>query len=387
MKNIPYIKGENKKGDDTMIIMDIKVDNLYSFRNFHMNMSYENKIDDSNVPNECLQDRHNFLYKKLNILMGANATGKTSLGKLMRSFLNYFLDGEYHRFTHVIDNYRENASLSVDFVTELNRLYRFQMKIAPCCDYQYTSDKVEVQIYYTEIEENDSYKICAEKLDRDILNGVCKRVTYEQIRTNGWYFSYPYDSEQGKIYASIEDNKKYIMILERILKTLDPSIQKVTKSVESENMYIIKFTHRDVIIKDGTIANADVLSSGTKAGLDISYIIASIICGKHDLYYCDELFSYVNSDIEKTCLSILIDRLTDRKQLFFTTHNIDILDMQLPDHSFSFLRKDIKNHDMPIKCVTVSDYLRKDMSLKNAVENDLFCTAPDIDALYEIADM
>ena len=141
----------------------------------------------------------------------------------------------------------------------------------------------------------------------------------------------------------------------------------------------VKLNNRSVIIKEGKITDVDMLSSGTKAGLDISYIIASLICDKHDLYYCDELFSFVNSDVEKACLSIIIDKLTERKQLFFTTHNTDILDMQLPKHSFSFLKKDADDIEMPIKCVNAADYLKRNTdSLKHAVENDLFSSVPDL---------
>ncbi len=42
-----------------------------------------------------------------------------------------------------------------------------------------------------------------------------------------------------------------------------------------------------------------MLSSGTKSGLDIAGIVASIKSDKHSFYYCDEKFSYVHSDIEK----------------------------------------------------------------------------------------
>lgn len=134
--------------------------------------------------------------------------------------------------------------------------------------------------------------------------------------------------------------------------------------------------------------NENVLSSGTKEGLDISYIMASLYLNKHDFYYCDEVFSYVNSDIEKACLSIMIDKLTDRKQLFFTTHNTEILDMQLPKHTFSFLKKDVNDVDNPVKCINASDYLKRGTdSLKNAVENDLFCTAPDLDKIYNLSEL
>lgn len=66
-----------------MIIMDIKVDNLYAFKDFHINMSYPKKIVGSTIKEEYLRERPNFRYKKVNVIMGSNATGKTSLGKLI----------------------------------------------------------------------------------------------------------------------------------------------------------------------------------------------------------------------------------------------------------------------------------------------------------------
>lgn len=372
------------KGENAMIIMDIKIDNLYAFKNFHMNMSYPKKIVKSTVQGEFLEERRNFRYKKVNIIMGGNATGKTSLGKLIMLFANYFKDGGYDRFTERIGNTRKRATLVVDFVTDKNILYRFEMLIKPKLDGGYQEEDVDIHIYETPIGVKDNYETCAERLDKN----EGEEVPYDTVNTRGWHFSYPQDARKNKTYGSIEKDKKYVYILEKILKTLDPSIEKVIKLKEIKNTYAIIMENCSVIIKDGLIENGDALSSGTKAGLDISYIIASLMCDMHDLYYCDELFSYINSDVEKACLSIIIDKLTERKQLFFTTHNTDVLDMQLPKHSFTFLKKDMKDVDMPIKCVYAAQYLKRDTdSLKHAVENDLFCTAPEVQKLFEITEL
>lgn len=374
----------NDKGGQAMIIMDIKVDNLYAFKNFHMNMSYPKRILDSTIEKEYLEERPNFRYKKVNIIMGGNAAGKTSLGKLFMLFANYFRDGNYKMFTSIIDDNEKAAMLKVDFVTDINMLYRFEMFIIPKSKDDYAEDDVNVHVYYTPIGTRDNYETCAHRLDKM----ECEEVSYHGINTMGWYFSYPQDAWKNKIYVLIEENEKYLYILEQILKTLDPSIKEVIKVKELDNTYAIKLQNHSVIIKDGLIVNGDILSSGTKAGLDISYIIASLVYDQHDLYYCDELFSYINSDVEKACLSIIIDKLSKRKQLFYTTHNTDILDMQLPKHSFSFLKKDMDDFDMPIKCIYAAQYLKRNTdSLKHAVENDLFCTAPELHRLYEIADI
>lgn len=372
------------KGGHTMIIMDIKADNMYAFQNFHMNMSYPKKIVDSTIESEYLEDRPNFRYKKVNIIMGGNATGKTTLGKLLMAFTNYFVDGNYARFTNVIDDCKKMASLFVDFVAEKNELYRFKLVIVPKGEERYTENHVKVQIFSTPIGARDSYETCARRLDEN--EGT--EVAIEEISAEGWYFTYPQDVWNNKMYSIVEEEEKYIYILEQTLKTLDPSIEKVIKINELENAYAIKLKNRSVIIKDGKISQGEILSSGTKAGLDISYVIASLMCDLHDLYYCDELFSYVNSDVEKACLSIFIEKLTDRKQLFFTTHNTDILDMQLPKHSFTFLKKEVDDTEMPIKCINAAQYLKRNTdSLKHAVENDLFCTAPELHRLYEITEV
>lgn len=377
------IHEEAYEGEKLMIIMDIKVDNLYAFKNFHMNMSYPKKLVDPSIGGEYLEERPNFRYKKVNIIMGGNATGKTSLGKLLMRFVNYFEDGSYHRFVRIIADRSRKACLIIDFITNEECLYRFHMEIASKGeDGKYKDEDVKIHIYRTDINTRDNYETCAKRLDEH--DGM--EVFYEDLNTSGWCFSYPQDALENKKYLSIEDNDEYLYILERILKTLDPSIKEVIKVKELDHTYAIKLNNQSAVIKDGKITDAEVLSSGTKAGLDISYIIASLMCDKHHLYYCDELFSYVNSDIEKACLSIIIEKLTGRKQLFFTTHNSDVLDMQLPKHSFTFLKKDMDDIDRPITCVNAAELLKRNTdSLKHAVENDLFCTAPELHRLFEIA--
>lgn len=380
-----FVKNEQigKKGR-AMIIMDIKADNLFAFKNFHMNMSYPKKIVKSTIEGEYLSDRPNFRYKKVNILMGSNATGKTTIGKLLMVFANYFNDGETGRFKALVDNKKEEATLAIDFVTSESYLYRFDLRLKPKLDEEKPEMEAETHIYFTSINRDDSYENCASKLDRNEK----KETTYEEVDIDGWSFSYPQDAADEVRYKAIVNNDLYLPILEAVLKTLDPDIKNVLKLTEVENTFVIKMRNQSVIVKDGIIVGNNILSSGTKAGIEIAYIIASLTCNMHDLYYCDELFSYVNSDIEKACLSIIIDRLTDRKQMFFTTHNLEILDMQLPKHSFVFLKKNVFDEEKPIKCISASQYLKRNTdSLKCAVENDLFCTAPDLRELFDIMNL
>ena len=78
--------------------------------------------------------------------------------------------------------------------------------------------------------------------------------------------------------------------------------------------------------------------------------------------------------------------LAKNKQLFLTTHNTDILDMALPKHTFTFLKKDVNDIMQSVSCVYASDFLKRNTdSLRNAVVNDLFSVAPSAERVLEIA--
>lgn len=52
------------------------------------------------------------------------------------------------------------------------------------------------------------------------------------------------------------------------------------------------------------------------------------------------------------------------------------------------MKKEVRDVRVDISCVYASDYLKKaEDSLKNAVENDLFCIAPELNELYDLIDL
>ena len=114
--------------------------------------------------------------------MGTNATGKTTMGKLLMLFTNYLNDGGYKRFTNRIADVKKAAKLQIDFVTNENLLYRFEMNVGPKTQKSYTEEDVDIKIFYTPIETRDSYETCASRLDMY----ECEETTYEKVNTNGW---------------------------------------------------------------------------------------------------------------------------------------------------------------------------------------------------------
>ena len=71
--------------------------------------------------------------------------------------------------------------------------------------------------------------------------------------------------------------------------------------------------------------------------------------------------------------------------MIFTTHNTDMLDLNLPKHSFAFLRKVAEDGDYHINVTYASDILKRNTdSVRNAVENDMFKSLPDDSLLDEL---
>lgn len=372
-------KKRKKQGEIIMIVMNLELDNLFSFMEFKINFSYPKKIVHSTIDSEYLLTKTNFRYKKLNILMGANASGKTSIGKALMSIFNFISKKEVSRIEGYTLHKGKPSCFSIDFLVDEDYLYR----VEGCILFE---KKVDVKVSKAKIAKNDSYEDVVKKLkelvDTD-ENVVEEKDDYirklNMIPSFGWLFTFP-DSGAKSLLGDENDSTLEVNILKSVLMTLDPHITDVRKSSEVKNGFIIDHLSDEIFIDKGEIARKNVLSSGTLAGIDIAYVLSAICKNNYGFFYCDEKFSYIQSDVERAILSLLTYHLKPMSQLFFTTHNLDILDMNFPRHSFTFLKKCEK-----IEVVDPSKQIQKnDTSLKNAVKNDIFEISPDISKIWEL---
>ena len=372
-----------------MIVMNIYLDNFMAFKNFHMNMSYPKKIVNSYIEEEFLKDHPNFRYKKVNILMGANASGKTSFGRMLMNIFNFRDKKEMDRVTRAICDTSKKATFSIDFITiEGDCLYRVTTRIDPKTKETYKDTDVNICVNYVKIGAKDSYESCSKRLSEQDCT-MNKNFVEElgKIKGLSWLFEYPADFGVVNKYSTY-GSSTYLKVLENTLKALDTSIVKVERLRDVEKSFVIRMKNQDVIMQDGELTKGDILSSGTKAGIAIAGIITAIINGDNGFYYCDEKFSYIHTDIEKAFLSLMIQCLRKNDQLFFTTHNTDILDLPLPKHTFTFLKKDVQDDTETIKSVNASEFLKRSTdSVKNAVENDLFSAAPSTELIYQLEEL
>lgn len=364
-----------------MILLDIKLNNIYGFRDFHMNFSYPKKIVNSIIDDEWLDGCPNFRYKKAVILMGANATGKTTLGKALLNIFHFINHLDITELCKMISANSEGM-FSVDFVNEGFTLHRVTARFI-------SSDKKTsvMHFYYsnTSIGAKDSYEICAKRLEKaapeelsfDGLNNMS-----DSVGKIHYVFSCPEIKPSSEI--SKVDKKLAQKVLHAVIGTLDPTLSDVSLSKDLKNSFIIRRGDEEIIIQDGKLLNREVLSSGTAEGIDIAFFLSLLFSGKNGFYYCDEHFSYIQSDIEKRIFGLMLDHLEKNEQLIFTTHNSDMLDLNMPKHSFAFLRKRAEDH-YRVSAMYASEILKRNTdSIHCALENDMFDSIPDDTLLNEL---
>ena len=371
-----------------MILMNIKLDNFLVFNDFELCTSYPKKIVGSGIGEEHLEGKPNFRYKKLVVLMGANATGKTALGHILMYIFSFISKKEYSGITNLIEDKGKKASFVIDMVMEGAELYRVSAVFNGLDDIGgYKSNDISVSVKNTSILANDNYERCIERLNAMPDSEYSSYITaLEQVPNFSWGFEF--STDMIMIYRTrMENFETYHKVLRETLMTLDPRIEDVTVVERDKGTLSIRFPNFSILMNQGMILTPGVLSAGTVDGIGIAEMIAAMKVRYADFYYCDEKFSHIHSEAEKAFLSLLIDLIEPNQQLFITTHNSDILDMDIPKHSFAFLRRD-ETYDNHISCVFASDFLKKNTdSLKNAVENDVFSASPDISRIYMLKDI
>lgn len=372
-----------------MILMKLKLDNYMAFNDFEMSMTYAKKIV-GNQMTECLKDHPNFRYKKLNILMGANASGKTSIGRMLLNILNFIARKEYASIASCINDSKKDAKFEIQFVVN-DDFYRVSSIIkGNKVSKNYSSSDFLIKVEQTEIGKSDTYEKTLEKLDSKSDTGYCSDYIreLEKIKPMSWAFEFPRDSENLAASYTPKNEERYLQILKNTLQALDPLITDVEKVKEVNDTYVIKIGGKQVIIKNGIIVDDGLLSSGTREGVSLANMFAAMVSGMYSFFYCDEKFSFIHSDIEKAFLSLMVEKMEGDRQLFFTTHNTDILDMNFPKHSFNFLRKEIFDGVSYISVINAGDYIKKNRdSVKTAVQNDLFSSAPMLEKIFALTDI
>lgn len=388
-----------------MILLNLKVDNVYMFNNFEIDFTYPKKIVNSPIEYEYLAEAPKINYKKINIIMGSNASGKTTLGKLLCDLQNFLLGQNGNFIRHRNDATRPG---------EVNMLfallgYIYEYKIV------FDGEKIEEKIKKIKLFKSYNFKKVKSKLDKlkylteeyefdvelPVISKLCTNnkivlgdnlITYAKYfkSTMGFYYRFATFTEKSNAITKMTDT--LLKNIEICLKTIDPSIEGVRKSssrglseeeVMDEKGYMIIFKSGErKFVDEGNIRLLENrLSQGTIETVELAEIMS--IANEYNTIYLDEQMAYMHTTLSNQIILKLIEDMIPNSQLFITTHNENALDLNIPIHSFMFL---VRKEDQ-IKVVHPEETLKKnDRSLIEYVQNNYFDTNPNLDKLWEIGD-
>ncbi|GBU10117.1 hypothetical protein AwWohl_12550 [Gammaproteobacteria bacterium] len=377
-----------------MIIMRLVLDNIASFKHAEFNFSYPRKIKDSTIDYEYLEGRENFRFKRVNILMGANASGKTMFGRILCDIRTYISKGALDLCDLFFINDNADSFFELDFVDPAKHmLYRIHTRFN-------IEGILEENLYSVKIAKSDSYEKAVEKLvsqdnkiyDKNNLNADSELISkntkiFIQKRFEiqlGWLLLFSestftdYDLWDGPFLKKD--------ILEKILISFDESIKTISPIEGTEGKaFLITFKNGDIVtLTNGELSNKQRLSSGTYESIRAVLMASLIQSRSEDLspnsYFIDELIPHAHTEMEQAILNLYIGLLGRNSQLFYTTHNYDILEMNLPLHSYMFFKKDIYTEII----YPATTYKKNDRNLINAVKNDVFKTVPDTHLISDL---
>ena len=204
-----------------------------------------------------------------------------------------------------------------------------------------------------------------------------------------FYYSFDKDLEENEKVKNILDFNS-INTIEKYLKVIDDSIVEIrnAKSTgidntdeEVEEGFYIKFKNGEKILinRHTSTSVRERLSRGTVEAIFLASFISKI--ENYDgLIYLDEQMAYMHTKLSNALILQIIEKLEKNSQLFITTHNENVLDLNIPNHSYTFLAR---NNDGIFVVNPEKSITQNDRKLKNYVQNDYFDIYPNLDNIWE----
>lgn len=380
-----------------MLFTYLYIDNFYNFSKTSIDFTLKRELKDSLIDGEYLEERPKFRFKRVCILSGANASGKTSLGHILLHIQHFILSPNIK--LRKINHKERVGIIKVEFVfPQTNTIHYLEIRESskeedlPSITYASIPILQNSTAYATRkrlklyIEKKGVANIKGEFFTNE--DNPDELYTFKSIRSlvsNDLFFYYMFSHNVDKNKVTVDNLSTDI--LEKVLQTFDSSITSVDEIITKGVLdgYSIHFSNKDTILigKNGEMPNTDRLSKGTFDSIQVAEFVAYIIGTSNaqkyrdicTTYFLDEKMAYSHSELEQSIVNLIIQKMGRYSQFFYTTHNYDILDLNLPVHSYLFLRKDGDKAEF----VQPEDVFSKnDRSLLNYVRNDIFNTVPDI---------
>lgn len=393
-----------------MLFTKLHIQNLYCFQDSTIDFTFPKKPVNSTIADEHPSERPRINVKRFAVFTGANASGKTAIGKIMCGVQNLIARGSgAESIYQAISDVNQPAVIQAEVIcTRKNWIYSFKftfeknehsIKGLPTqtafaaayitkTDYIASARKKLQAIFDSkQAGPNEAYFEC----DNFITFRDETAKYTESLLQSGWYYQLAQNTDSSIKEFDTIINKD---VLDRVLKTFDASIKKVSKIISSGTRaplgYKVEFTNSDSVIieNDGDISKekSERLSRGTYEAIKIALFLSRIIndgkeTGVCSTYFLDEAMAYAHSELELSMINLVLDKLCTNSQFFYTTHNMDILGLNVPAHSHYFIKKE-KSSSQVIAAETI--FKKNDRPLKSIIANDVLGIAPDTSCIEEM---
>lgn len=372
-----------------MIITSLYLDNLYSFYDTTLDLTFKRPLTYNPILHEYLPNRPKFYVRRICILSGANASGKTSLGRLLFKIQSLISNPLIlaHELSLCVYDKNKPTTLQIEFATlkDVPKLHRLNLTLNQ-------GDVVGFEYQGVIINKNDSVGIARGKLTQEKAYTQVSTSWFdlaELIKPNlnqGWYYLF---SENHNEHSGFEGLGYDIRVLKAVLQTFDNAIVDVLQSQDEKgaNGFNIYFDNGDSILinNQGYSTRLERLSRGTYDAISVAHMLSWIMANSQttstNLYFLDEKMAFSHSELEQAILNLVIEKLSPYAQFFYTTHNYDVLDMNLPVHSYVFLYKEYGKSKF---IQPESIFKKNDRTLLNYVKNNAFKTLPNTSKIDEL---
>ena len=175
-----------------------------------------------------------------------------------------------------------------------------------------------------------------------------------------------------------------IHALNDILPKIDNTVRAV-KSMSVDNKptttYQIIFNNgEELVVPKGDIESCkDRLSHGTFEAIEFLKVLTLMKNNPGAMIYVDEMLAHMHSELEAYLIRKAILIKPVQSQIFISTHNIDIFQLNVPINVFVFFKRNSNGYN---DAMYPSDILNKnDRNLTQYYVNDYFGVMPDYSIL------